>query len=60
MIAVDKTLPPKAKKIKAATQRKMENARQLEAVQSMMQAESEAITPFLPKKSEENKEEAEK
>jgi hypothetical protein len=60
LIAVDKTLPPKAKKIKAATQRKMENARQLEAVQSMMQAESEAITPFLPKKSEENKEEAEK
>lgn len=58
LIAVDKTLPPKAKKIKAATQRKMENARQLEAVQSMMQAESEAITPFLPKKSEENKEEA--
>jgi hypothetical protein len=60
LIAVDKTLPPKAKRIKAATQRKMENARQLEAVQSMMQAESEAITPFLPKKSEENKEEAEK
>ena len=60
LIAVDKTLPPKAKKIKAATQRKMENARQLETVQSMMQAESEAITPFLPKKSEENKEEAEK
>lgn len=60
LIAVDKTLPPKAKKIKAATQRKMENARQLEAVEGMMQAESEAITPFLPKKSEENKEEAEK
>lgn len=61
LIAVDKTLPPKAKKIKAGTQRKMEVARQLEAVQEMMQSESEAIAPYMPKKTlgPKNKDEAE-
>ncbi|MEE3410318.1 MAG: hypothetical protein VZQ47_06595 [Treponema sp.] len=60
LIAVDKTLPPKAKKIKAGTQRKMEVARQLEAVQEMMQSESEAIAPYMPKKTlgPKNKDEA--
>ena len=60
LIAVDKTLPPKAKKIKVGTQRKMEVARQLEAVQEMMQSESEAIAPYMPKKTlgPKNKDEA--
>ena len=60
LIAVDKTLPPKAKKIKAGTQRKMEVARQLETVQEMMQSESEAIAPYMPKKTlgPKNKDEA--
>lgn len=48
LIAVDKTLPPKAKKIRARTLRKMENARQLEAFQAMMQEEANAISPLMP------------
>ena len=57
LIAVDKTLPPKAKKVKPYTLRKMENARQLEAVQKMMEEEAAAITPFMPEREEPEKEE---
>lgn len=49
LIAVDKTLPPRAKKIRPSTTRRMKNARQLEAVQSMMEDEANALTPFMPK-----------
>ena len=60
LIAVDKTLPPKAKKVNANTLRKMENARRMEAVQKMMEDEAAAITPFMPKKEESGKKEEEK
>ena len=49
LIAVDKTLPPRAKKIRPSTTRRMKNARQLEAVQSMMEDEANVLTPFMPK-----------
>ena len=48
LIAVDKTLPPKARKVRARTTRKMENARNLEAFQAMMEGEAKAISPMLP------------
>ena len=48
LIAVDKTLPPRAKKVRGGTVQKMKNARQLEAVQSMMENESKALEPFMP------------
>ncbi len=50
LIAVDKTLPPKARKVRNSTVRRMENARQLEAVQAMMQDEAAAISPLMPEK----------
>ncbi len=61
LIAVDKTLPPKAKKVRPSTVRRMENARRLEAVQKMMEDESAALTPYMPEKKEpEGKENEEK
>ena len=55
LIAVDKTLPPKARKVRRGTVRRMENSRQLEAVQTMMQGEADAISPLMPKRPEEDK-----
>ncbi|MBQ7620608.1 MAG: hypothetical protein IJS51_10855 [Treponema sp.] len=55
LIAVDKTLPPKARKVRRGTVRRMENSRQLEAVQTMMQGEADAISPLMPKRQEEDK-----
>ena len=56
LIAVDKTLPPKAKKVKPSTLKRMDNARRLEAVQSMMEQEAAAISPLMPKREEPEKE----
>lgn len=50
LAAVDKTLPPKARKVRRSTERKMDNARQLEAVQKIMEDEAAAISPLLPEK----------
>ena len=55
LIAVDKTLPPKARKVRRGTVRRMENSRHLEAVQTMMQGEADAISPLMPKRPEEDK-----
>ena len=52
LFAVDKTLPPKARKIRPATIRKMENARNLEAFQNMMTQEAAAITPLMPERAD--------
>lgn len=55
LIAVDKTLPPKARRVRRGTVRRMENSRHLEAVQTMMQGEADAISPLMPKRPEEDK-----
>ena len=60
LIAVDKTLPPKAKKVRGSTLRKMENARRMEAVQKMMEDEAAAITPYMPERPPQKNEEEEK
>ena len=52
LVAVDRTLPPKAKKIRPSTLRKMDNARRLEAVQKIMEDEAAALAPYMPKKEE--------
>ncbi|MCR5046224.1 MAG: hypothetical protein K6A42_06575, partial [Treponema sp.] len=54
LIAVDKTLPPKAQKVRNRTLRKMENARHLEAVQTMMEEEAKAISPLMPPRPDES------
>lgn len=60
LIAVDKTLPPKARKVRSGTLKKMENARHLEAVQQMMEEEAKAISPFMPERTEEEPAEEQK
>lgn len=60
LIAVDRTLPPKAKKVKSATLKRMDNARQLEAVQAMMENESKVLEPYMPEKPEAKDDEEEK
>lgn len=52
LIAVDKTLPPKARKVRSGTLRKMKNARQMEAVQAMMEDEAKVLAPYMPEKPE--------
>lgn len=52
LIAVDKTLPPKARKIRRSTIKRMERAKSMEAFQNSMKEESEALTPFMPPKEE--------
>ncbi len=53
LIAVDKTLPPKAKKVTNRTLRKMKVSRHLEAVQVMMEEEAKALSPLMPARSDE-------
>ena len=50
LIAVDKTLPPKARKVRGSTLRKMESARRLEEYQTMMEGEANAISPLMPER----------
>ncbi len=52
LIAVDKVLPPKAKKISGRTLGKMENARRMEDIQRMMENEADALKPYMPQKEE--------
>ena len=59
LIAVDKTLPQKARKVRKSTVRKMQNARQLEEYQSMMENEASAISPMMPEKPAEEPDDSE-
>ena len=59
LIAVDKTLPPKARKVRKSTLRRMQNAREMEAVESMMKGEASVLTPYMPEPAENSQTEGE-
>lgn len=59
LIAVDKTLPPKARKVRKSTLRRMQNAREMEAVESMMKGEASVLTPYMPEPAENSQAEGE-